>query len=488
MSLTIGRLVSLAHGGDDPGPGRPSPPAPPTTTSAPLATTRPTARRRPMAEHRSRQPPSVPPRRPILFEGGAEFVGNFALAARVDGRPGQPDHVGSYGRGRAVIRAGRGTGIRVEDLGGVVIRDLVVVGDLRDGNEGFGVLVLHRRPDETRLEGIRIEGVEARGFRWAGIYVGGVPTNLPGFEAPEGSRHGFRDVRIRDCTARENTYYGIYVDGAGKGAGTDYANRDVAIAECVAADNPGDPQYADNHSGNGILLADTDGGLIEHCVAHGNGEANAGRTGGPVGIWTYASNRVTIQSCESYGNRTGGQADGGGFDLDGGVTNSVIQYCYSHDNDGPGFLVWNYAAAPHRLADNVIRYNISAGDGRKHGYGGISVGTSDAPVRNLSVHNNTVYATRTPRRRTVLRPRLGAIRRGYSVRQQPLRHRRGRAGGRLRGARRGGPLPGQRLLGRRRRVPRPARRPLRRPRRVARGEGPGAMARQGPGPPRRSRG
>jgi hypothetical protein len=43
-----------------------------------------------------------------------------------------------------------------------------------------------------------------------------------------------------------------------------------------------------------------------------------------------------------------------------------------------------------------LRYNISIGDGRKHRYGGISVGTSDQPVHNLLVHNNSVYATRSP--------------------------------------------------------------------------------------------
>jgi hypothetical protein len=332
----------------------------------------------------------------MLFQGSAEFAGNLVLASPESPTDAaNPIVVGSYGRGRAVIRAGRGTGIRIEDLGGVVVRDLVVVGDPRVGNEGFGVLVLHRRPDPERLEGVRIDDVEARGFRWAGIYVGGVPTDLPGFDAPMESRFGFSGVRIRRCVARNNVYHGIYVDGAAKGSGANgYANRDVVIVDCVAADNPGDPHYTAKHSGNGILIGDTDEGLIEHCVAHGNGAANAGRPGGPVGIWTYASNRVTIRSSESYGNRTGGHADGGGFDLDGGVTNSVIEYCYSHDNDGPGFLIWNYEGAPHRLAGNILRYNISAVDSRKHRYGGISVGTSDAPIHDLLVHNNTVFATR----------------------------------------------------------------------------------------------
>ena len=42
-----------------------------------------------------------------------------------------------------------------------------------------------------------------------------------------------------------------------------------------------------------------------------------------MGIWASESNRVVIQMCRSTGNRTGGRHDGGGFGLDGGVTNSV---------------------------------------------------------------------------------------------------------------------------------------------------------------------
>ena len=113
----------------------------------------------------------------------------------------------------------------------------------------------------------------------------------------------------------------------------------------------------------------------------------------------------------------GGRADGGGFDLDGGVTRSVVQRCYSHDNDGPGFLVWNYEGAPHDLADNVIRYKLSVNDGRKHRYGGISVGTSDAPIRGLLVHNNTVFAGPAPGGHPSCARVWGRRRRGSAVRQ-----------------------------------------------------------------------
>lgn len=329
----------------------------------------------------------------VLFEGGQIFEGPLLLDQRVTADPNRPVVIGSYGNGRAVIHAGFGTAILVLNIGGVTLHDLEVRGDGGDTNRGYGVEVLNET-GTARLDSIQIENVTASGFRRAGIYVGGVP-NVPGGPAPPaGSRYGFSGVRISHCTAHHNMYYGIWVSGpwpqwVGKAA--NYANQNVTISDSTAYDNPGDPAYKNNHSGNGILLDDTDGGLIDHCAAWHNGAANGSTQGGPVGIWTDESNKVTIQFCESYDNRTGGAADGGGFDLDGGVTNSMIEYNYSHGNDGAGYLVWSYWGAMRPLAHNVIRYNISENDGRKHRYGGIHIGTSGGMVDDIEVYNNTVF-------------------------------------------------------------------------------------------------
>ena len=202
-----------------------------------------------------------------MFEGGSEFVGNLELTGR--GSRGDPaDRSPSAASAGACdhVRGGRGTAVRVDDLAGVQIRDLIVVATPATANEGFGILVLHRRADASPLKGIRVEDVEASGFRWAGIYVGGLPTGLPAFSDQKAGRQGFADVQIVGCVARDNMYNGFYVDGTAKPVATPYANRDVSIVECTAADNPGDPHYTANHSGNGILLADTDGGLIDRCM------------------------------------------------------------------------------------------------------------------------------------------------------------------------------------------------------------------------------
>lgn len=328
----------------------------------------------------------------ILLKGGESFTGLLLLNSRSHTLPDLPVTIGSFGGGRATIAAGKGSGILIRNLGGVVVQDLIVTSSGRSRNQGFGVEVVNERGSH-RLPYVRLQNLDVSGFRWAGIYVGGSPTDLPGTAWTKGSRYGFEDVQILSCKAHDNTYYGIYVSGPWNRIHSGYANARVTIRDCEAFDNPGDPCYTQNHSGNGILLDDTDGGLIEKCKAHNTGAANGSKQGGLVGIWTNESNAVVIQFCKSYANRTGGAADGGGFDLDGGVTHSLVQYNYSYNNDGAGYLVWHYWGAAHPLAHNVIRYNLSINDGRKNRYGGIHLGAGHGRVDDIMVYNNTVYTS-----------------------------------------------------------------------------------------------
>jgi hypothetical protein len=68
-------------------------------------------------------------------------------------------------------------------------------------------------------------------------------------------------------------------------------------------------------------------GTIEYCEAYENGAlCDATESGGPVGIWAYNCDRALLQFNKSHRNHSNNQADGGGFDLDGGTTNSVMRY------------------------------------------------------------------------------------------------------------------------------------------------------------------
>lgn len=135
----------------------------------------------------------------------------------------------------------------------------------------------------------------------------------------------------------------------------------------------------------GIIV---DGGIIERSITFNNGWLCDSTKGGPVGIWSWDSNNIIIQFNESYANKTGAKHYGGGFDFDGGMKNSVMQYNYSHDNDGAGFLIMQYTFG-RECANNTVRYNVSENDGRKNSYGGIHVW---GDVRSSYIYNNTVYA------------------------------------------------------------------------------------------------
>jgi hypothetical protein len=148
-----------------------------------------------------------------------------------------------------------------------------------------------------------------------------------------------------------------------------------------------------SNSGSGIAIGEASNVTIEYSSAHDNGTSNNNPGGGPVGIWVYETTNAVIQFNESYNNSKGtGGADGDGFDLDGGVSNSTIQCNYSHNNDGAAVLAFQYAGGRSHQ-NNTVGYNVSVNDARKGNYGAITTGSDWAPhpVTNLNVYANTVY-------------------------------------------------------------------------------------------------
>ena len=246
----------------------------------------------------------------VLFEGGATFEGTLRLDAGDSGTPEQPVVVGSYGDGRATIRSGAATAVGVYNTSGLVVRDLVLTGDGVGANGSDGVQVYTDRAGDDRPGHVRLENLDVSGYGGWGVSIGG-------WNGPDA---GWRDVRVTHSALHDN----------GKGGLVTYAqagrpNEQVYVGHVRAFDNHG-TSSATERSGDGILLANVDGANVEHSVAHGNGALNFNASSGPVGIWAWESNAVVLQFNESFDNRTGGDADGGGFDFDGGVTDSVMQY------------------------------------------------------------------------------------------------------------------------------------------------------------------
>jgi hypothetical protein len=315
----------------------------------------------------------------LLFEGGARFEGTLRLEAADSGSAQAPVRVGSHGEGRAQLYGGAGDGIAIRDAEGVIVENLIVLGDWdaerQAGNGGEGVSATGT-VSGTRRRYLRLRELTVSGFKSAGIALHARPSD-------ESKNSGYEDVEISDCVVHDNGDFGVLSDGPYRYDRRGYSHASLQVRRVRAHHNRG-LRGKGQHTGSGIVLSDVEIALIEHSLAHDNGELNDHDGGGGFGIWAWDADRVLIQRNESYDNRSK-TADGGGFDLDGGVTRSVLRYNYSHGNQGAGLGAFQFSYA-RPYSGNRIEYNISQGDGF-----GVLVWDGNGDMGSLAVANNVTY-------------------------------------------------------------------------------------------------
>jgi len=307
----------------------------------------------------------------IYLKGKEFFAGTLSLA--INGTADKPILITSYENenGNAVIDGGNQDAIILRGKY-FQLKDVNVKGAGRKtGNTTNGITL-------SGATNAVVEGIKTEGFQRSGIEI-----------------NSCKNISLKNVYAVNNGFCGIYITGS-----PNDRSKNIIVKDCKAENNPGDPTNLENHSGNGILAGLSDSVFIDHCVATNNGWDMPRVGNGPVGIWAYESSAVTIQYCISYRNKTSkGAKDGGGFDLDGGVTNSVIQYCLSYENEGAGYGLFQYWGASLWHHDTV-RYCVSINDATTtEGSGGIFVwnGVNDSlQLADCAVYNNVVYSTYAP--------------------------------------------------------------------------------------------
>jgi hypothetical protein len=290
-----------------------------------------------------------------VMPGGVTISGTTSLS------------IESYGGGLATIQAGTGDGLAILNSTRLRVKNLNIVGPGRKSNDGYGL----------RLERVRsseISNLKVSGFRSGGLTI-----------------DGSTEVKVSRVVAQGNGASGIEVRG---GYGTLPRSSKIQIADCKAIGNLGDPKNLTNHSGNGIIVGGVDDCLIEFCEAAENGADMPREGNGPVGIWAWNASKVRIRNSISHDNKSPG-TDGGGFDLDGGVRDSVIENCLSYGNVGAGYLVCQYQGGD-VVANNVIRNCISFLDGTKNMNSGIALfrPSEMKNIRGILFENNTIINDR----------------------------------------------------------------------------------------------
>ncbi len=149
--------------------------------------------------------------------------------------------------------------------------------------------------------------------------------------------------------------------------------------------------YMDRLGGDGILLEGTVGALIEWNRVF-NIMTNPVPPCANAGIWPINSNDCIVQYNEvGYSHKPEGCDDAQGFDVDASCRNTLVQYNYSHDNEGGFILLCEVpGCGDMNFTGTVVRNNLSINDGAVKGEVVAMVG----PVRGATVENNTIIASK----------------------------------------------------------------------------------------------
>ncbi len=309
----------------------------------------------------------------ISLEGGQTFTGVIYLGSNSQGTTANPIAITSYGTGNATIEPGTLVGLLAYDTAGIEVSNLNFVGAA--GNTKDGIQFYSDLPGNVTLNHVRITNVEISGFGSAGISIFG-----------NAGTSGYNDIRITNVSSHDNLYAGMWMGGYLAPTFAGYSDTNLYIGNCQFYNNTGTTDFVTD-SGFGIFLDSVNGAVIEKNVVYNNGQ-NTISLAGPMGIMAMESNNIVVQNNEVHHTHSSG-LDGGGIDFDGGVTNSVMQYNYIHDNDGSGINLAQYSPVRVQFSNNTVRYNISQNDGRNSiSWGGIMMG---GPTQNSQIYNNTIY-------------------------------------------------------------------------------------------------
>ena len=202
----------------------------------------------------------------------------------------------------------------------------------------------------------------------------------------------FVDLQITNCHLHHCGRNGINSSG--------YTNRNnwypslgVVVRNNLLEQIPGD----------GIVPIGTDGALIEHNVMRDCPDILSHQEAA-AGIWPWSADNTIIQFNEVSGHKA--KWDGQGFDSDWNCKNTIIQYNYSHDNNGGFLLVCNNGNNVHTnrnigTINTVVRYNVSINDGirpyetRRGSWFSPTMHIS-GPVENTKIYNNIFIVPAKP--------------------------------------------------------------------------------------------
>lgn len=327
----------------------------------------------------------------IYFEGGQTFTGclvfdsgNVPVSAAST-----PFRVYSSGSGQATIKSNcAGTysaAVTVDAVNGFQLNNVTLV---NGGTTAAGVL-LENQKSATPTQTLTVSNSSISGFTspsGSSSAFGG-EIQVLGY-AVNGNNGPMNDVRIVG-----NKLHGTAATSPDRGIGGWGYGENITNVK-VQGNTLYNLGMRPSETSAAITANGWNGAVVEHNKIYDIG-ANVTSCGGTSGIEAYTSNNVTVRHNEvfrvqPYPAFTKG-CDWDAIDLDGGTTNSLAEYNYTHDNAGSGFLAYTSTAAGKVWGPNTYRYNVSVNDDRMKVQGGLFDVVPSAPKNALSIYGNTFF-------------------------------------------------------------------------------------------------
>jgi len=314
----------------------------------------------------------------ILFRAGDAFTGQLKI--EVQGQPGKPIIVSNYGEGKNPLLDGDGaeSAIFLRNPANIIIENL----EIKNWEGVYGIRFEAEDAGEMKnftLRNLNIHDVGSEMFeitdpsKTKGAIVGRV---FKGTKPSWWNGLTIQNVEIENVGScgitfgnRVNLYKLEKDDPYYK------THKNVVIENC----------RIDSTARDGIWIRQCEGAIIQNCVV-----SHTGLNAISNGIWFWDCLECVMQYNEGFECLSPRGNDGAPFSIDNHCWNCTIQYNYSHDNEGPGYMIFG------RMGDNggnLIRNNLSYNDNVTRTYKtGTACITACSEVKDALVENNIIVA------------------------------------------------------------------------------------------------
>lgn len=323
----------------------------------------------------------------ILFKSGEIFRGTLELKGQ--GVEDAPIIIDKYDGDKKPLFVGEEASnyvIYLNNTEYIELNNLDISANYTTKGERKGVYVYAK--DKGVLNHVYLRNLDIHDIKNNQVYTnnnsfkntGGIIVQIVGNTIPT----KYDDLRIENCNIDNVDRTGMMLvisswanrTGANYGSGRWYPSTNVVVEN----------NNFKNIGGDGIVVQQTDGALIQHNIFNGFAERNQNICYN-CAAWAHNADNTIFQFNEGMnGNST---LDGMPWDSDGYSNNTLFQYNYSHDNDGGAFLLISYGAGDNTsgvadMRDATFRYNISENDR-------YALITMTNPLGDNQIYNNVFY-------------------------------------------------------------------------------------------------